>query len=139
VVRAIDAQVGHPDINQLSPTSCIHELMLDTMLAIQSARNTASRRGLNAEAVGDGLTSADVSLIFLEGFATAIYSKFRQALLVKNEEAREEDLGDAHTQQLIAAAPPAPLLEFPTDQYVTKKTGRDVYAMVKNGKECKNP
>ena len=41
VVRAIDAQVGHPDINQLSPTSCIHELMLDTMLAIQSARNTA--------------------------------------------------------------------------------------------------
>jgi hypothetical protein len=33
VVRAIDAQVGHPDIKQLSPTSCIHERMLDTMLA----------------------------------------------------------------------------------------------------------
>jgi hypothetical protein len=28
---------------------------------------------------------------------------------------------------------------IPRDQYVTKKTGRDVYAMVRNGKKCKNP
>src|SRR6266404_1747333 len=42
------------------------------------------------------------------------------------EEAREEDLSDSQTQQLIATPPPAPLLKFPSGQYVAKKTGRDV-------------
>ena len=37
-------------INQDSPTSCIHVPMLDTTVAIQSARNTDSRRGLHADA-----------------------------------------------------------------------------------------
>src|SRR5437660_11130184 len=36
-------------INQDSPTSCIHEPMLDTTVAIQSARNTDSRSGLQAD------------------------------------------------------------------------------------------
>jgi len=29
--------------------------------------------------------------------------------------------------------------QFPNDQYVTKKTGRDVYTMVRDGKKCKSP
>src|SRR5258708_21309593 len=37
------------------------------------------------------------------------------------EEAREEDLSDSQTQQLIATPPPAPLLKFPSGQYVAKK------------------
>jgi hypothetical protein len=37
-------------INQDSPTSCIHVPMLETTVAIQSARNTDSRSGLHADA-----------------------------------------------------------------------------------------
>src|SRR6266852_3514070 len=37
-------------INQDSPTSCIHVPMFDTTVAIQSARNTDSRSGLQADA-----------------------------------------------------------------------------------------
>src|SRR6266436_5239359 len=37
-------------INHDSPTSCIHVPMLDTTVAIQSARNTDSRSGLQADA-----------------------------------------------------------------------------------------
>jgi len=38
---------------------------------------------VSAKPFAEVVRAIDVSLIFLEGFATAIYSKFRQALLVK--------------------------------------------------------
>jgi hypothetical protein len=39
---------------------------------------------------------------------------------------------------LADGAPARHQVKFPDDQYVTKKIGRDVYGMVRNGKECKN-
>jgi hypothetical protein len=52
--RATSSGEGVNDvISQLSPTSCIHDPMLDTTLAIQSARNSDRRRGLQADASGD--------------------------------------------------------------------------------------
>src|SRR6266404_2195195 len=43
-------EVVNDVINHDSPTSCIHVPMLDTTVAIQSARNTDSRSGLQADA-----------------------------------------------------------------------------------------
>src|ERR1700682_2617038 len=57
-------------INHDSPTSCIHVPTLETTVAIHSARNTDSRRGLHADA--DLPESPRVSLgkvIFLADFA----------------------------------------------------------------------
>src|SRR5438477_3188366 len=60
-------------INHDSPTSCIHVPMLDTTVAIQSARKTDSRRGLQAEASRSDSSSGRSSLatvILLADFAT---------------------------------------------------------------------
>ena len=59
-------------ISQLSPTSCIHDPMLDTTLAIQSARNNDRRRGLQADASGGEVFSGARVLIFLATFAILI-------------------------------------------------------------------
>src|SRR6266496_1655824 len=56
-------------ISQLSPTSCIHDPMLETTLAIQRARNNDERSGLQAEASGSDVFSGARVLIFLDDFA----------------------------------------------------------------------
>src|SRR6266404_6454217 len=50
------------------------------------------------------------------------------------EEAREEDLSDSQTQQLIATPPPAPplFLKFPSGQYVAKN---NCTRRIRDGKE----
>src|SRR5437660_12563102 len=66
-------EVVNEVINHDSPTSCIHVPMLDTTVAIQSARKTDSRRGLQAEASRSDSSSARSSLakvILLAYFAT---------------------------------------------------------------------
>src|SRR5947209_1689014 len=66
-------EVVNEVINHDSPTSCIHVPMLDTTVAIQSARKTDSRRGLQAEASRSDSSSGRGSLakvIFLADFAT---------------------------------------------------------------------
>src|SRR6266850_248477 len=60
-------------INHDSPTSCIHVPMLETTVAIQSARNTGSRRGLHADADLPACVPATslAKVIFFADFATS--------------------------------------------------------------------